>query len=137
MQQQYDELVPYTPQQLGALADEYKKVRDERLAADKLVKALAAQEQEMYAMLVQQMRMQEITSVGGKAATVSIPVEPDYVPTVSDWSAYWQYAKENNAPEMFERRPGKLACKERWAAGVEIPGVSKFPVYKLTIKGVR
>lgn len=135
--QQYDELVKHTPQQLGALADEYKKLRDERLAADKVVKDLATKEQAAYASLVQQMRLQEITSVGGKVATVSIPVEPEYVPAVSDWSAFWQYAKENDAPEMFERRPGKAACKERWEAGEEIPGVSKFPVYKLTIKGVR
>lgn len=134
---QYDELVKHTPQQLGVLADEYKKVRDDRLAADKVVKALASKEQEMCALLVQQMRLQEITSVGGKVATVSIPVEPDYVPAVTDWSAYWQYAKENDAPEMFERRPGKAACKERWEAGIVVPGVDKFPLFKLTIKGVR
>jgi hypothetical protein len=129
--------VKHTPQQLGVLADEYKKVRDDRLAADKVVKALASKEQEMCALLVQQMRLQEITSVGGKVATVSIPVEPDYVPAVTDWSAYWQYAKENDAPEMFERRPGKAACKERWEAGIVVPGVDKFPLFKLTIKGVR
>jgi 3-polyprenyl-4-hydroxybenzoate decarboxylase len=131
------ELVKLSPKQLGEHADEYKKVRDERLAADKVVKELAAREQAIYAMLVQQMRLQEITSVGGKVATVSIPVDPENVPAVTDWSAYWQYAKENNAPEMFERRPGKAACKERWEAGEIIPGVEKFPVYKLTIKGVR
>jgi hypothetical protein len=39
--------------------------------------------------------------------------------------------------KLSERRPGKAACKERWEAGEIIPGVEKFPVYKLTIKGVR
>ena len=131
------ELVKLSPKQLGEHADAYRQIREERLAADKKAADLAAREQALKAVLVQQMRLQEITSVGGKVATVSIPVEPEYVPAVSDWSAYWKYAKENDAPEMFERRPGKLACKERWEAGEEIPGVSKFPVYKLTIKGVR
>jgi len=127
----------YTPAALAALSDELGTKRAERLAADKVAAALATEESRLSGLLLLYMRENQLTSIGGALHTVTVASEPDLMPAVKDWGAYWEYAVANNAPEMFERRPGKLACRERWEAGEEIPGVEKFPVYKLTVKGVK
>lgn len=121
---------------LSLAADEYAAVRKQRLAADKVAAELKAKESALQGILIEQMRLQEITAIGGQTVKVSIPVEPDYTPAVEDWSKFYAYIKKNNAWELLERRPGRLACRERWEAGVTIPGVSKFPVYKLSMNGV-
>lgn len=128
---------PLTSKELADIADKYWLKRTERLAADKVAAALKSEEAKYEATLIEQMLLQEITGIGGHIVRLSIPKTPDYVPAVKNWPAYYAYIVANNAFELLEKRPGRLACKERWDAGEIIPGVEKFPVYKLSKEGVK
>lgn len=125
-----------TATELGELADIYHEVRADRLIADKVAAGFKAEETLSEGLLIQQMQKQSITAAGGKSLRVGLS-KPDYVPHVVDWDKYYSYIHENKAWEMLERRPGKAACRERWEAGIQVPGVEKFPVYKLTRNEVK
>jgi hypothetical protein len=127
---------PLTANELGQLADFYHSTRIKRLAADKVAAALKTDESGAESLLIEQMHSQEITAAGGKFLRVGLS-EPDYVPAVKDWGKYYEFIKQNDAFELLERRPGKAACRERWDNGIDIPGVEKFPVYKLTRNEVK
>ena len=122
--------------ELASLADTWITIQSQRLIADKAAKNLKAAEDKCYARLIQEFREQQLTGIGGKLVRVGMDPNPDYVPAIKDWPKYYAYIKANDAWELLERRPGRLACKERWEQGEIIPGCDKFPVFKLTKQGV-
>ena len=126
---------PLTSKALADLADLYWTKRNERLAADKVAATLASEESKAKATLIEQFLLQDITAIGGKV--VRLNIKQDYVPAIKDWNAYYAYIKANDAFELLEKRPGRLACKERWEAGEIIPGCEKFPSYSLSKEGVK
>lgn len=118
--------------ELGELADHYWATQIKRLAADKVAAALKAEEQRAEAAIITEMLSQKITAIGGKSVRLTLPGKPAYSPAAKDWTKVYAYIIENDAFELLEKRLGKLACRERWDAGVTIPGVEKFPVWKLS-----
>ena len=125
-----------TATQLGELSDAFWDVKNMRLAADKEAKRLKTQESMAEARLIECMLRQEISAVGGKNVIFTMGA-PTQEPAVTDWQAFWSFIKEVDDMSLFEKRPGRAAIKERWEAGQTIPGVSKFPVYKLSKQGVK
>lgn len=132
-----NELTPpqLTSKELADIADLYWQKRTERLAADKVAAELAQQEARAKATLIEQFLLQDITAIGGK--TVRLAIKKDVVPAVKDWTKLYEYIAANNAFELLEKRPGRLACKERWEHGEIIPGVEQFPSYSLSKEGVK
>jgi hypothetical protein len=126
-----------SPKEMGELADHWWSVYNQRLDADKAAARLKAQETEAKEKLIAEMILQEITSIGG--SKVRLALESEVIPSVAKdkWDLFWAYIRENDAFDLLEKRPGKLACKARWEQGVDIPGVEKFRVYKLSRSEVR
>ena len=122
---------------LATLADHYWHTRVKRLAADKVAEELKAEESRAEATLIQQMRQQGLTALGGTAVRLALPTTPDYKPAVKDWQALYDHIVQTGDFSLLQKRAGEAACKERWAAGVEVPGVEKFPVYKLSKSEVK
>ncbi len=120
-----------SPRALGVLVDEFKVIEEERRKADKVAEALKVDETKVKAAIVAALKKNEVTVGGGLLYKVEMTQEDQ--PTVKDWPKFYAYIRENNAFEMLERRPGKAAIKERWEDGVNVPGIEKFPVDKLSI----
>lgn len=120
-----------TAGELAALADKWFAKRADRLAADKVAAALKAEESAFEATLIDQMLKSKMSAVGGASVVTYLP-EPKDEPAVQDWPAYWEYVLSMRDSSLIERRVGRAAVKERWAAGELIPGVVKFPVYRLS-----
>lgn len=124
-----------TPKEMGALADAYWDKYHDRLAADKVAAKLKAEESSLSAQLTENMRIEEITTIGGQK--VKLELKKELVPTVDDWDKVRKFIIETDGWDLIEKRIGKLACKSRWEADVQVPGVQKFPVYKLSKSEVR
>ena len=120
-----------TPSELATLADDYWRIYQERLAADKVSKDLKSQESKLEARLIAEMRENDMTSVGGRTVRLAIDVEPEYTPAVTDWQEVHAHILATQDFSLLEKRIGRAACKERWAANETVPGVSKFPGWKL------
>lgn len=121
-----------TAKELAMVADLWFDKYNARLDADKTAAKLKAVEQMAYALLIEQMRFQELTAIGGKKVRVSMDPNPDYQPHVKDWAAFYKYILMTEDFSLLERRPGRAAIKERWEDDKAVPGVEKFPVYKLS-----
>jgi hypothetical protein len=122
---------------LADIADIWFVTMRQRLDADKVAANLKKEETAAYEVLVAQMRMQELTSIGGTRVRVGMNPEPDYQPHVKDWPEFYKYILETQDFSLLERRPGKAAIRERWEDDKTVPGVEKFPVYKLTRSEVK
>lgn len=122
--------------ELAELADKFWQTRDKRLAADKVAKDLKTEESSYEAKLIKEMREQQLTAIGGKLVRLQIPTVPKYVPAVKDWDAFYKHILQTGDFSLLQKRVGEKACEERWAADETIPGIEKFPVYKLTKSGV-
>jgi len=123
-------------QELTWLTDFFNEKRTARLALDKEVAKLATDESQAKDLLIQQMLSQGVGSLGSSSIRVTLGA-PEQQPSVKDWNKLYEYIKDNDAFELLERRPGKVAFRERWENGEVIPGVEQFPVYKLTTSKVK
>jgi hypothetical protein len=123
--------------ELAKMADEYWVTYQDRLKADKVAAELKAQESRLSAALITQMRQQEMSSVGGQLVRLSINTVPDYQPIVVDWQEFYEYILSTKDFSLLEKRIGKAAVKERWAADVKVPGTDRLPVYKLSKSQVK
>lgn len=125
---------PVPAKLLGEVADYYWRVKEERLKADKVSAALKEKETQAHELIVNQLRQQEIAAIGG--STVILEVKEDYKPHVTDWSKFYATILATQDFSLLERRPSVSACKERWELNEAVPGVEKFPVYKLSKRKV-
>lgn len=128
--------MPLSATELAQLADHYWSTREKRLAADKVAKDLKDEESRTEATLIKEMREQQLTAIGGKRVRLAIPTEPEYVPAVKDWDAFYRHVLQTADFSLLHKRVGTTACKERWDAGEQIPGVERYAVYKLSKSGV-
>jgi hypothetical protein len=118
-----------TPSELGTLIDIAKLREATRLAADKHAAACKADEQLVKLAVMAALNEQEVRGAAGREFSATI--KTDEVPTVKDWTLFYEYIRANDAFDMLERRPSKAAVKARWDDGKSVPGVDKFPVDKL------
>ena len=122
---------------LAVLADHYWDTRQRRLAADKVAAALKVTENKAEATLVAEMRAQGLTAIGGALVRLALPLEPVYEPAVEDWAVLYEHILAHKDFSLLEKRIGRASVKERWAASVIVPGVTRFPVYKLSKSEVK
>lgn len=121
--------IPLTPGQLGKLVDAAKNVELERRVADKLAALVKADEVLLKLAVMAALKQQDVRGGAGKEYATTLKTEDQ--PTVKDWTKFYEYIVANDALDMLERRPSKVAIKARWDDGKSVPGVDKFPVDKL------
>jgi hypothetical protein len=122
--------------ELTKLSDVYFQTYKKRLAADKVAAELKKTEEAAHALLVQQMILQELSAIGGKVVRLELPPPKDD-PHVKNWDLFYDYILKTGDFSLLERRPGRAAIRERWDDNVLVPGVEKFPVYRLSKSEVR
>ena len=121
---------------LGNIVDAYYKAREERLEHDHKSEELKKDETYYQELIIQQLKLQEITAIGGKLISVKLaPVKNK--PHVTDWPEFYKYIIKTKDFSLLQRRPGEAAIAERWDDGKVVPGVEKFPVYTLSVSKVK
>ena len=122
------------PKTLAGCADALYSVREERLAAQKVVDALARKEAALREHLIDNLPKSEASGIAGKLARASIV--KDTIPQVKDWVAFHAYIKRTGSFDLLQKRLSDGAVKERWEAGKSLPGVERFTVVKVSITKV-
>ena len=121
--------------ELAAIVDEFHRVRETRLAADRTAKALKSSESRLKATIIAELREQGVPVVGGETLTVTLVKEGK--PTCQDWPALYAYIHDNDAYDLLEKRLLKSAVKARWEDSENVPGVIEVDVYDLSLSTVR
>lgn len=122
------------PKTIGAVADALFSTREARLALQKEVDALQAQETALREHVINTLPKSESTGAAGKLARVTVVT--DQIPQVEDWDALYKYIGRTKSWELLNRALGKAAAKERLDAGKKIPGVTMMPIVKVSINKV-
>ena len=120
-----------SPSELSELCDAYWRTYQERLASDREAKELKSRETKLEAQLLQIMRKEELSAVGGNLVRLWMDPKPEYVPTIGDYPVFSAFVLESKDLSLLERRVSKSAVKERWELEVEVPGITRMPVFKL------
>lgn len=120
--------------ELPQLIDAYADARQERLAAQRATDALASEENKFKAEIIALLQDNDLSTAG--SARHSVKLKMDDKPIANDWDAIYSYIHETQSFDLLQRRLGERAIKLRWEDGVTIPGVTTFPVEKLTISKV-
>lgn len=56
------------------------------------------------------------------------------VPDLKDWNAFWEYAKAQNASELFRKQVNHDAWREHVELGKPVPGVESFTRVGLQVR---
>lgn len=122
------------PKTLGACADRVYELRAKRLAAQKDVDAIEAEEKALKEHIINTLPKSETTGVAGKVARVTVVTKQ--VPQVKDWEAFWKSFDKKKDTDMLGRTISKAAIEARWENGKKVAGVEAFTVVSLSINKV-
>jgi hypothetical protein len=122
------------PKALGACADKLFELRNKRLAEQKKVDEIAAEESALKNHIIENLPKSEASGVAGKLARVTVITKQ--VPQVKDWDAFYKYVKKTGSFDLMQKRLTDAAIKERWEAGKEVPGVEHFNAVSVSINKV-
>jgi len=122
------------PKALGACADKLFELRNKRLAEQKKVDEIAAEETALKNHIIENLPKSEASGVAGKLARVTVVTKQ--VPQVKDWDAFYKYVKKTGSFDLMQKRLIDGAIKERWEAGKEVPGVGHFNAVSVSINKV-
>lgn len=112
------------PKTIGACADHLYQVRADRLARQKVVDDLQAEETALREHIIQTLPKSQASGVAGKLARVTVVTQA--IPQVKDWTRFYQYVHKHKAFELLQRRLSKGAIEERLEGGAKLPGVELF-----------
>jgi hypothetical protein len=112
------------PTSAAACADLLYTTRQDRLALQKKVDEMAANEASLKEALINALPKGDATGVAGKIARVTIITKE--TPQAEDWTLIQAYVKRHNAFDLLQRRLNSKAVLERWADKKTIPGVAMF-----------
>jgi hypothetical protein len=119
-----------TPAQLSGLADHWNATRTQRLAMQKEVDALQANETKLKEQLITYLLESGSTAIGGQTGTAKLVHKKE--PTVADWDALWAHIQQTGEFELLYRRMNAASVKERWEAGETVPGVQSIDVTNIS-----
>jgi len=119
------------PVPLGLRADLYAAVRDLRLAMQKATDAVKDRETEISNSIRSDLLDSPDTGAAGQTTRVQLVMKSHL--QVADWSALWEYIRQNDAFELLQKRLSEPAAVELVAeSGGPVPGVAAVDVATLS-----
>lgn len=119
------------PKPIGTIIDELYAIRATRLAEQKKVDGLAAQEAKLRSIIIARLKNDELEGAKGKVANATITSSKQA--RMLDWPAFWEYCKENNGHDLIQKRVSITAVRARWEEGVDVPGLEEFELDDLSL----
>lgn len=119
---------------IGDIADEVLVMQAKIKKKEDEVKVL----EEKAAKLKEELRLaadaEGLTAGGGKKSKFTIDAQ--IVPQANNWDQFWAYIDSTKYFHLVQRRPAVKACQELWEQNIAIPGIDKFTIMKVNVKGV-
>lgn len=127
--------VPTISSHLPDLVDQYISLRAQRLVLEKQAEEVKETEELLKDAIISKYREQGMTGLGAKNGFVKMTSAIE--PQAQDWLQTWEYIRETNQFDLLHKRLTNTAVKERWAAGIEVPGVGRQEVFRLSVSGAK
>ena len=122
------------PKSMGACADRLFEIKQERLAMEKVVDAMKANERALTDHIIDHLPKGD---TGASGAHHKVQVRTEDIPQVEDWDKLYAYVKKNNAFDLLQRRLNPKAVMERLEDKKKVPGTKMFTAVKLSLTQVK
>jgi len=119
------------PKTLGACVDMIYKMREKRLAAQKIVDEQKHLEETLKNHILSNFNRQDVDKASGKLATCAVTRR--IVGDVEDWDTFTAYIAKNDAFDLLQKRVNDTAYRLRLDDNIEVPGVEAREVVSLSI----
>lgn len=119
------------PKKMGECADLLYNLRAKRLAGQKLVDEVEAEEKALKEYIINTLPKSEASGISGAIANVKVVNK--MVPQVKDWDALYAYIHKTKSFDLLNRALNKGAVEERYEAGKKVPGVEDFQTTTVSV----
>lgn len=119
------------PVSIGLCADEFHRVREIRLAAEKVAAGIKERESEIKEHIIANLAKSDDTGASGKKYRAQIVMKDK--PQISDWAALCKCIVETERFDLLQKRLGEKAVEDIWEAGFDVPGVARVHVPDVSI----
>jgi len=119
------------PKSLGDCIDKLYELRAMRLAGQKEVDRVKAEETLWSDHILNSFTKSDLKGAKGSIATAGIKHQTVY--NIEDWAQYIEWVAENGAYDCLQKRLSAQAIAARFDNGVEVPGVSAFDKITLSL----
>lgn len=119
---------PATP---GGRVDHLYKLQQQRIALKAQERLISAEEEALEQTLIKEFGKAKVEGMRGKLGQAYL--DRKVVPRVTDWEKYWGHIKKTGHFDLLQKRPGEVACQERWDEGKNIPGCEQFPIVQVKV----
>lgn len=117
---------------ISDLIDELNDVRERKRDLNAQLKDIDEQYKELERQILEHMDSAGTELVASSRTRVS--VQRQTVPSVTDWDAFEEYVKDNDALFLFERRVASKPWRELYESGEEVPGTEAFERRSLSLR---
>lgn len=122
------------PKALGACIDLVYELREQRLAIEKEVEAMKAEEEKIKLHISESFNQTGLDAAKGKLGQASTSII--VLPKAEDWTLIHKHIQKTGDFDLLHKALTAAACAERWDAGIVIPGISQFKKKKINISKV-
>lgn len=119
------------PKKQSEWPDLLYSMRQERLALQKQVDELEANEKAFKEHIVQTIPKSNAAGVMGQHYKIQVVTKE--VPQVNDWTSFYAYVKKTSGFDLLNKALNKAAVQERWDAGKQVPGVKAFDAVTVSL----
>lgn len=120
---------------LGKLVDELHDLRDQRLAINKVVEAMKAEEQRLTDHIIE--TVDADTEGGAIGKRFKAIIVRDFKPVIEDYEQFTAHIQKTGEFDLLNRALNAAAFKARAEEGVAVPGIGSFQYKKLSITKVK
>lgn len=125
--------MPAWPKSMGACADKLYDLREQRLAAKRVMEALEEKEKALKEHIINNLPKSD-TGAAGKHHRVQVITKE--VPRVEDWEKFYGYVKRFGAFDLLQRRLNETAYADRVADKKKVPGIGAFKAVSVSLTKV-
>lgn len=119
------------PKSMGVCADQLYAIRNKRIAEQKKVDELAAEESALKEHIIENLPKSQQTGASGKVANVKISTKE--IPQIADLTALYGFIRRTKREDLLQKRLNEGAVKEIIDAGKMVPGVQLFKAVTVSL----
>jgi len=116
---------------IGTKIDALYSLRQARLDAEKQIKAMAAEEATIKQEIINELGDIQLTGAKGSVATASVTYKTKS--KVTDWESVYAFIKDQDMPELLQKRITETLWDSLREDGVLVPGTEPFVVVDLSL----
>lgn len=126
------------PKSMGACADLLFDIKQERLALEKIVEGMRANETVLTNHIIDNLPKGDTGACGKHhQAVVKLEDIPQVDTENGGWEHVWAYIIKNKAFDLLQRRLNTKAVMERLEDDVKVPGIKMFRATKVSLTKVK